>query len=325
MSAPPRPTLSVVVVTRNEAANVADCLESVLALCREGPSYEVILVDSNSTDDSVSLATDYPVTVLRIPDDELTSPGAGRYVGTTHACGDYILFVDGDMQLTDGWLADALELVRTESVAGVTGHLNDRPADERADQTAPNEVDALRGVALYDAAILDDVGGFDPYLQASEDTDVGFRLRAAGYDLYRLPTVVATHPDTGSLSDPVRRWRRGYFHGVGQAVRKGASDPGVLARHVLALRHSFLAAGWLGLGLLLAARSRRLFLAWTGLSTVAVACYAARTGTRRTLADGCAYLLTLLGVVLGGRQPPPPADEYPVDRVELVQAGPDAT
>lgn len=321
MSDAPRPTLSVVVVTRNEAGNVEDCLASLFDLCRGGPPHEVILVDSNSSDDSVARATEYPVTVLRIPSDDLASPGAGRYVGARHATGDHILFVDGDMHLTTGWLEDALDALDQPGTAGVTGHLNTLADDSPADE--PRAVDALRGVALYDATTLDRVGGFDPHLQASEDVDVGYRLAAAGYDLVQLPRVVAHHPGPDGLADPVRRWRRGYFHGVGQAVRKGASDPRVLARHLRALRHPLVGVGWLGFGLLLAARSRRGTVAWAGLSMLAFAGHAARSGTRRTVADACSYALTVLGLVLGGRTPPPPADEYPLDHVEVVQAGPD--
>lgn len=333
MSDATSPTLSVVVVTRNEAANVDDCLGSILDLCEDGPDHELILVDSNSSDDSTTRAANYPVTVLRIPRDDLASPGAGRYVGTQYAEGDYILFVDGDMRLTTGWLDDAMELVQQAGTAGVSGALADPDAgpgtevlaDESPtiDTTDLHPVEALRGVALYDAAALDEVGGFDPHLQASEDVDVGYRLRAAGYRLHRLPVVVATHPDTGSLVDPIRRWRRGYFHGVGQAVRKGAEHPGILARHVATLRHPLLGAVWGALGLTLAARSRRARLAWTLLTLSGLTAYATQTGVRRTLADSCSYTLTVVGLLLGSRRPPPPPEEYPIDQVELVHDDPD--
>lgn len=370
------PTLSVVIVTRNEAEHIDDCLSSVFDLCRDGPPFEVILVDSNSTDDTIELAAEHPITILQIPDDDLASPGAGRYVGTHHASGEYILFVDGDMEVVDGWLDDALELVQRESTAGVTGHLNQVPSDtpetpvgeatdppvEQPVTTATNppepvestpstgvdalsdggithfttnaegvgardereirDVDALRGIALYDAAILDEVGGFDPHLQASEDVDLGYRLRSAGYHLLRLPYVVAYHPSVITLSEPLRRWRSGYFHGVGQSVRKGSDDPSVLASHLLALRHPFLATVWGGFGVLLGARSRRTFAGWALLTGIVVGIYAAQTDVRTTIVHSVSNVLILFGLVLGWRQPPPPPEEYPLERTVVVQSGP---
>lgn len=375
MSTATTPTLSVVIVTRNESGNIEDCLSSVIDLCSDGPSFEVILVDSNSSDDTISRAADYPVTILQIPTDELSSPGAGRYVGTHHASGDYLLFVDGDMEVVDGWLDDALDLIQRDSIAGVTGHLNEitpgtphtpvgeatEPAvtspvstataagiPERTESTRTSpladggvthlttpaagrgardereirDVDALRGIALYDAAVLDEVGGFDPHLQASEDVDVGYRIRSAGYHLVQLPYVVASHPETGSLSDPIRRWRRGYFLGVGQSVRKGADDPSILASHLLTLRHPLLAASWGVLGFLLGTRSRRALFGWAAITAIAVGAYSSRSGVRTTITDATAYTLTLLGLIIGWHRPPPPPEDYPIEQVDVVQSGP---
>lgn len=379
MSTPTHPTLSVVIVTRNEAEHIEDCLSSVFDLCRDGPPFEVILVDSNSTDDTVELASEFPITILQIPDDELASPGAGRYVGTHHATGDYLLFVDGDMEVVDGWLDDALELVQRESTAGVTGHLNQvaeetprtpvgeatepsveqpvttaaEPANTRhppasdgvdavsdggithvttnaegigaRDEREIRDVDALRGIALYDAAILDEVGGFDPHLQASEDVDVGYRLRSAGYHLLRLPYVVASHPSAITLTEPLRRWRSGYFHGVGQSFRKASDDTSVLASHLFALRHPLLAATWGCVGLVVGTRSRRTFTAWALLTGMVLGIHTARTDLRTTIVHTVSNVLILLGLVLGWRQPPPPPSEYPLDPVVVVQSGPGPT
>src|SRR6056297_2890706 len=73
--------LSVVIITENEEDNIGDCIESVFAACRSVSAFEVILVDSASTDRTVEIAHEYPVTVLRIPDEHTVSCGAGRFVG----------------------------------------------------------------------------------------------------------------------------------------------------------------------------------------------------------------------------------------------------
>lgn len=313
------PYLSVVVVSRNEETRIEACIESILEVCADGPPFEVILVDSNSSDETVDRASEYPVSVLRIPSDELSTPGAGRYVGTERASGEFILFVDGDMTLVDSWLTDAIELVQARAdIAGVTGFLNETTG------TTTQEIDALRGVALYDAAALATVGGFDPFLQSCEDTDLGYRLQAAGYTLLRIPTVVAIHPFSESLGEPLRRWRNGYFHGVGQAVRKSATSPKVCARHLYSLRYPLLAGGWLGIGVALGLRDRRGLSQWASASALAFTVEVLREGLARPTVYSVSFLLTLLGLVLGSRRPPPPAAEYPLDRIEVVSTHPGA-
>ncbi len=310
------PTLTVVVVTRNEAAHVAECLDSVFELCSDGPATEVILVDSNSSDESVEIATEFPATVLRIPSDELASPGAGRHVGTKYATGEYILFVDGDMKMETGWLDAALEAIEDPNVVGVSGHLN-----SVSEPGITSQVEALRGVALYDREALESVGGFDPYLQASEDRDVGYRLTAQGYRLVQIPYVVAHHQPANHIGEPLRRWRQGYFHGVGQAVRKATDDPRVLGRHLFSLRHAILVVGWVALGLVLlgSGTSRRTTLTWAGLSVLGAGGYVARTGPEELVVDSCSYFLTVVGLVLGALGRQTPADAYPLCRVEVVK------
>jgi len=119
------PSLSVVVVTYNESEHIGSCLESVFECCGSVEGLEVIVVDSNSTDDTVKRALAFPVTVYRITDDDHCTPSAGRYIGTQVSSGEHVLFVDGDMTLTPGWLPVATEFLDgNPGVAGVDGYLD---------------------------------------------------------------------------------------------------------------------------------------------------------------------------------------------------------
>lgn len=129
--------LSVVIVTYNEQDRIRACIESVVAAARELAEFEVILVDSNSTDRTVDIASEYPITIFQIPDDELTTPGAGRYVGTQAARGELVLFVDGDMVLERDWLARAMSLMRSER-PGVT-HSGRQNTGQHRDTTLPEQ------------------------------------------------------------------------------------------------------------------------------------------------------------------------------------------
>lgn len=308
-----RPSLSVVVPALNEAENVGDCLESVFAACSDLQEVEVVLVDSHSEDETIETAREYPVTIVQLSPEEPISPSAGRYVGTEIADGDHVLFVDGDMRLTEGWLSDARDLLESNpDVAGVGGYLN------AADAERPKHVTTLNGVMLYDGAALESVGGFNPFLQGYEDIELGFRTRAAGYRLVRLPTVVAHHSRSRDLPELRRRWQRGYMFGFGQAFRRSLSTPGMI-RDLLVrkwLQMAFL--GWVLVGVGLRLTRPRAFLAWCVASIGGFVADALREGTvpavRRFLWQGVAWPSYCYGFVRGTPEP----SRFPLESVSVI-------
>lgn len=310
------PELSVVVVAYNEADQIADCLDAVFAACRGVTSFEVLLVDSNSTDETVAIASEYDVSIHRITDDGLTTPGAGRFVGTRQARGERILFVDGDVVLTDGaWLADALTALREEpDLAGVDGHLNERRADEAA------SVDFLHGVALYDRAALASVGGFHPFLTAWEDVDLGFQLTLAGHELRRLPAVVGHHPVPDSSLDQFRRWRQGYYRAGGQVCSKALTRPALLGRWLWYFRDKAITTGWLGLGAVLAVVQPLAVVGWLLATVAGFGVLCARLGRKSGLRRAISAVLFPLGFALGF-ETIPDREAFPSAAVETLQTG----
>lgn len=315
-------SLSVVVVARNEEGLVADCLESVQAACTaagrvDESAVDVVLVDSNSTDRTVEISAEYPVSVYRIPRDDLCSCGAGRHVGFQRSRGDYTLFVDGDMVLDTHWLDTAVGVLeRQDDVAGVDGWLTDR-------RGGCGEVSYLRGVALYESAAIEEVGGFDPRIDGLGDVDMGLRLRSAGYRLVRLPVVVATHPASSGVGERIRRWREGYYRSNGQVLRKSLGDPDLLAKWLYRFRLPLSVTAWLVVGLALAVTLRFDLLAgWGAMSAAGFVAVAAVRGVRWTASKFTLRLgLFLAGLVVGFYRGPSPA-EYPMDEVETVKRGP---
>ena len=88
------PSISVVVIGRNEGQRLARCLESV----RRTPGLkntELIYVDSNSKDGSPELAASYGAQVI-VLNAQRTTAALGRNAGWRAAKGEFILFLDGD-------------------------------------------------------------------------------------------------------------------------------------------------------------------------------------------------------------------------------------
>lgn len=309
--------LSVVIIAENEENRIAGCIESVIAAAeRAVPAFEVILVDSASTDRTVPIAEEYPVSILEIPSGQTISCGAGRHVGDRAARGELVLHVDGDMRLTETWLAEAVAVLREEpEVAGVEGWLNESHADEI------QPVHKVGGVMCYDAEALASVGGFDPFLQGYEDVDVGYRLSAAGHRLLRLPSVSADHPTSeGAPMEPVRRWRKGYLFAPGQAIRKAWPQPRLLRLLLARQRYEGLLLAWAVAGLA-ATLSGALLVGWLAASVVGVGLLSKRLGVRNAVQLGVAKTLGVVGLAYGLTMETPPADEYPVETVTVAQEG----
>ena len=102
--------ISTIVVGRNEGFKLVLCLESLQKCRRELQGQfdlEIIYVDSDSTDDSISTAVDAGIDkVIRISG-EINSAVA-RNVGAKNASHDWFLFVDGDMEIQPEFFQEEL-------------------------------------------------------------------------------------------------------------------------------------------------------------------------------------------------------------------------
>jgi glycosyltransferase involved in cell wall biosynthesis len=85
-------TLSVVIITNNEEANLARTLESVMPLVSEGKG-EIVVVDSGSIDRTVEIAKSFGAKVFV---EEWKGYAAQKNSAIDKATGDYVLSLDAD-------------------------------------------------------------------------------------------------------------------------------------------------------------------------------------------------------------------------------------
>jgi glycosyltransferase involved in cell wall biosynthesis len=90
-------TLSVVIITHNEEANIARTLQSVLPLVTDGKG-EIIVVDSGSTDRTIEIAKFYGAKVFI---EEWKGFAAQKNSAIDKATGDWILSLDADEEVGD--------------------------------------------------------------------------------------------------------------------------------------------------------------------------------------------------------------------------------
>jgi len=149
-----RLTIGIVIPVYNEESHLADCLRSVMA--QELPFTEVIVVDNNSTDNSVAIARSFSG-VKVIPEVKQGVVHA-RSTGFDATTGEIIARIDADTRLPADWSKTLVSLFTKTDIDAVSGRI------EYYDMAAPRLVN---GVDLFFRRYFAAVLGRQVGLQAS--------------------------------------------------------------------------------------------------------------------------------------------------------------
>jgi GT2 family glycosyltransferase len=208
-------TPSIIIPVLNNPQGLRRCIE---ALRGQGIAFELIVVDNGSTDKTCAVAELHADRVLICP--KLTV-GALRNQGAQVAKGQILVFTDSDQRPAEGWLASGLEALAREESAGMVGARYHAPEGsswvaktldlQRRYSDVPGDIGWLEGGNLFvKRAAFERVGGFRTDLVASEDVDLSFRVRKAGFRVICDPKIIIYHDgDPQTLIDFFRkeRWR----------------------------------------------------------------------------------------------------------------------
>ncbi|KUP21521.1 glycosyltransferase [Paenibacillus sp. DMB5] len=118
--------LSVLIPARDEAANIAGCLNSVLACSTAGRHIEIIVLDDRSADDTAALAAAAGGSRTQVLAGAALPEG---WAGKCHACaqlaeaagGEWLLFLDADIRLQPQALTAALASAEAQGSGLITG------------------------------------------------------------------------------------------------------------------------------------------------------------------------------------------------------------
>lgn len=193
---------SIVVTVRNEAANLAALLDSLLA---QEPPFEVLVVDSNSEDETPAIAWRY---AERHPEVRLISHGGtrgeSRNYGVARAKGDFVAFIDGDCVASPGWLRGLrAQLAHTDIAAGQTQQVGWSAFEglERVELSHKGSDVTYPSCNLaYRKEVFEEVGGFDPWFRTAEDIDLNYRAVDRGHAIGFAPDAVVFHKTRSTVT-----------------------------------------------------------------------------------------------------------------------------
>lgn len=221
--------VAAVVIGRNEGQRLVNCLNSIRAEIDL-----VVYVDSGSTDDSLANAAAANVPSLSLGTNLPFTAARARNLGAAYLSKlpnppTYIQFIDGDCELQPYWLAEARKFLdRHPDYAVVAGRRRERFPDQSIFnrwcdlewQTPLGDTTACGGDAFIRLSAFQQLSGYRTEMIAGEDPELCFRLRAAGWRIFRLDAEMTLH-DAAILrvSQWFQRTRRGgYAYALGHSL-----------------------------------------------------------------------------------------------------------
>ncbi len=195
-----KPTLSVVIIGRNEGVRLVRCIESVKAMKNFNEKVEIIYVDTASTDGSAEKAEKLGAKVIVLEPRRPTA-ALGRNAGWREANAAYVLFLDGDTILDPLFVERAMEEFDDPQVAVVFGHRREM-FPETSIYNRVLDLDWLSpvgnalfcgGDAIMRRRILEEFDGYNENLIAGEEPEMCRRMRFAGYLISHIDEPMTKH------------------------------------------------------------------------------------------------------------------------------------
>ncbi len=219
--------VSVIVVTYNSAGCIEACIASVER--QEGVQAEVLVVDNNSSDNTVQVLKALGAPVRLLLNQQNIGFGSACNQAFQQSRGRFIFFLNPDAQLDQPdalrRLCQAMDVHSQWGLAG-TRVLSPNGQDEAAPahhypsqrQCSPDFAQLPGKIAWVFGAsmivrreIFAAVHGFDPgFFLTSEETDLCLRIRQHGWEIGFIEDVTVRHIGFASErgNDPYETWRR---------------------------------------------------------------------------------------------------------------------
>lgn len=209
--------ITFIIPTKNEENRLGRCLSSIKRLICDNCNIEIIVVDNGSTDTTVNIAVDLGAKVFIRPKDTIAGL---RNFGAKISNGQFLVFIDADIELKLGFLRNALKHFKNPKTGIVTGQIL---IPQRAtwveqawclgrtthDQMKEiNWSSSMNMIVSRDSFI--DVNGFSANMITCEDVDFSQKIKEKGYLIVYDHQVKVVHfGEAKTLKDFFRkeRWR----------------------------------------------------------------------------------------------------------------------
>jgi glycosyltransferase involved in cell wall biosynthesis len=232
--------VSVVITTRNEAQVIETLLKSLQSQTHS--PLEIIVVDNGSTDETVDIAQKYTKKVFQYGPER----SAQRNYGAEKSTGNYLLFLDADMEISSNVIKECVDEIMITNTAAVVipeisvgkTYWEKVKAFERSFYIGSQWTDAAR---FYKKEIFNKSGKFDETITGPEDWDLSETVRRQGYKIGRTSAVIYHHE---RISSPLKMAQKMYYYGLKSYRSLSKQQTGVFSpKTIYLLRKDFYTQG----------------------------------------------------------------------------------
>lgn len=194
--------ISFIIIGYNEGNNIIKCINSIKEMNLR--NYEIIYIDSNSNDNTISMLKKYKDVRKYKIESNLYSAALARNIGSQYANGEYIFFLDGDMEISkESDIKFCLEKINTREIGIISGKLREKIYRDNKEifeitdrYKVKEELEKLRapgGYFFIKKDILISSGNFNISIKNNEEIDLFSRVKKLGYEIYRTNKLECIH------------------------------------------------------------------------------------------------------------------------------------
>ena len=214
--------VSFIVPIYNAESILKNCIDSIL---KQEVDKEVILIDNNSTDQSVNIIKSYNNNEIVFLREETPGAAAARNKGLDCASGEYIAFIDADVVIpNENWVNNAIQILdknipdKVAGVGGVGKSIDENDISKALDSMLyGRKSDAnvlVKNLATMNLVMRRDLIGkarFDVSLRRAQDPEFCFGFTDQGFRFLNSSELWVYHLHPTSFSGLLKRW---YLYGL---------------------------------------------------------------------------------------------------------------
>jgi len=221
------PKISIIVLCYNQRSFTKTCLDSIERFTRYA-NMETVVVNNGSTDGTEKFLARWSSTrpwARVVTNGNNLGFAAGNNCGARAATGEYLIFLNNDTFVTDGWVGDLLAHFRRHPKLGLLGPITNRSGNESVIRIQYSNMEQMAVHArsytaghrqkltqphvlhwfcvMTPRVVWEQVGELDEGFGIGmfEDDDYTYRVRAAGYEVACAEDVFVHHHHSASFGE----------------------------------------------------------------------------------------------------------------------------